>query len=127
MTSTADYKAKTPGYTPAPNRYFARQHGVVGKTTTKDWNIQKKAVTGYTAASDQYFATKQRLAYHPAVNPFGRVPCGFVCAGAGAGFGFGADSALKPFGIVHFRFCWCRCWFCLHFWWGWWWRRCLLC
>ena len=26
-----------------------------------------------------------------AVNPFGRVPCGFVCAGAGAGFGFGAD------------------------------------
>ena len=66
MTSTADYKAKTPGYTPAPNRYFARQHGVVGKTTTKDWNIQKKAVTGYTAASDQYFATKQRLAYHPA-------------------------------------------------------------
>ena len=34
-----------------------------------------------------------------AVNPFGRVPCGFVCAGAGAGFGFGADSAL-PFGIV---------------------------
>ena len=25
-----------------------------------------------------------------AVNPFGRVPCGFVCAGAGAGFGFGA-------------------------------------
>ena len=35
-----------------------------------------------------------------AVNPFGRVPCGFVCAGAGAGFGFGADSALKPFGIV---------------------------
>ena len=54
MTSTADYKAKTPGYTPAPNRYFARQHGVVGKTTTKDWNIQKKAVTGYTAASDQY-------------------------------------------------------------------------
>ena len=64
MTSTADYKAKTPGYTPAPNRYFARQHGDqhVGKTTTKDWNIQKKAVTGYTAASDQYFATKQRLA-----------------------------------------------------------------
>ena len=25
MTSTADYKAKTPGYTPAPNRYFARK------------------------------------------------------------------------------------------------------
>ena len=70
MTSTADYKAKTPGYTPAPNRYFARQHGVVGKTTTKDWNIQKKAVTGYTAASDQYFATKQRLAYHPADKTF---------------------------------------------------------
>ena len=52
-----------------------------------------------------------------AVNPFGRVPCGFVCAGAGAGFGFGADSALKPFWHSAFRFCWCRCWFCLHFWW----------
>ena len=35
-----------------------------------------------------------------AVNPFGRVPCGFVCAGAG---GFGADSALKPFGAC--RYC----------------------
>ena len=39
-----------------------------------------------------------------ALNPFGRVPCGFVCAGAGAGFGFGADSALKPFGIVPLDF-----------------------
>ena len=70
MTSTADYKAKTPGYTPASNRYFARLHGVVGKTATKDWNLQKKAITGYTAPSDQYFATKQRLAYHPAVKTF---------------------------------------------------------
>ena len=32
------------------------------------------------------------------------MPCGFVCAGAGAGFGFGADSALKPFGIVPLDF-----------------------
>ena len=49
---------------------FCKTNGVVGKTTTKDWNIQKKAVTGYTAASDQYFATKQRLAYHPADKTF---------------------------------------------------------
>ena len=34
-------------------------------------NIQKKAQKiGYTAASDQYFATKQRLAYHPADKTF---------------------------------------------------------
>ena len=33
-----------------------------------------------------------------AVNPFGRVPCGFVCAGAGAGFGtFGADYSIETF------------------------------
>ena len=44
-----------------------------------------------------------------AVNPFGRVPCGFVCAGAGAGFGFGADSALKHFGIVQTENAACRC------------------
>ena len=36
------------------------------------------------------------------IKPFGRVPCGFVCAGAC--FGFGADSALKPFGIVPLDF-----------------------
>ncbi|MDI1495439.1 MAG: hypothetical protein K8823_747 [Cenarchaeum symbiont of Oopsacas minuta] len=70
MTNTADYKAKTPGYTPAGNRYFARQHAVIGKVTTRDWNLQKKAITGYTAPSDQYFATKQRLAYHPADKNF---------------------------------------------------------
>ena len=54
-----------------------------------------------------------------AVNPFGRVPCGFVCAGAGAGFGFGADSALYI--LFHFSaqnflcFAACRCWCYLHY------------
>ena len=45
-----------------------------------------------------------------ALNPFGRVPCGFVCAGAGAGFGYPADYkamviSTKPFtfGIVSKR------------------------
>ena len=105
MTSTADYKAKTPGYTPAPNRYFARQHGVVGKTTTKDWNIQKKAVTGYTAASDQYFATKQRLALaSPRMLFQALVPCLFKAFFVSAGFGLDADSGVKPFGIVPLGF-----------------------
>ena len=31
----------------------------------KNWNDQKAIVTGYTQPGDKYFATRQRLAYHP--------------------------------------------------------------
>jgi len=31
----------------------------------KNWNDTKAVVTGYTAPGDKYFATRQRLAYHP--------------------------------------------------------------
>jgi len=34
MTDTHQYKAKTPGYTPAPNRYFVRLTAPVGKVPT---------------------------------------------------------------------------------------------
>jgi len=58
MTDTHFYKAKTTGYSPAPNRYFVRLHAPVGKD-------QKAVVAGYTQPSNQYFATRQRLAYSP--------------------------------------------------------------
>ncbi|HEX9844999.1 MAG TPA: trans-sialidase, partial [Candidatus Nitrosotenuis sp.] len=32
---------------------------------TSDWNLQKAKVTGYTQPSNKYFATRERLAYHP--------------------------------------------------------------
>ncbi|MBT8242371.1 MAG: trans-sialidase, partial [Nitrosopumilus sp.] len=34
-------------------------------------NDQKAVVTGYTACSNQYYATRTRLAYHPADKKFG--------------------------------------------------------
>ncbi len=71
MTDTHQYKAKTPGYTPAPNRYFVRLSAPVGKVPTSDWNDQKAKVSGYTQPSNQYFATRARLAYHPADKTFG--------------------------------------------------------
>jgi len=71
MTDTHQYKAKTPGYAPAPNRYFVRLTAPVGKVPTSNWNDQKAKVTGYTQPSNQYFATRARMAYHPADKTFG--------------------------------------------------------
>jgi hypothetical protein len=71
MTDTHQYKAKTPGYSPAPNRYYVRLTAPVGKVPTSNWNEQKAKVTGYTQPSNQYFATRARLAYHPADKTFG--------------------------------------------------------
>jgi len=70
MTSFHDYRAKVTGYSPAPNRYFGRITAPVGQTVHTNWNLQKAAVTGYTANSDQYYATRQRMAYHPADKMF---------------------------------------------------------
>ena len=71
MTDLHHYRAKTTGYTPAPNRYFVRKTAPVGTVPTKNWNDQKVTVTGYTAVSNQYFATRARMAYHPADKTFG--------------------------------------------------------
>jgi len=71
MTDTHKYKAMTPGYSPAPNRYYVRQHAPVGKVPTSNWNDQKAKVSGYTQPSNQYFATRARRAYHPADKTFG--------------------------------------------------------
>ena len=65
MTNTHDYKTKTPGFTPGPNRYYARRTAPRGTAPTQNWNLQKAVVTGYTACSNQYYATKARMAYHP--------------------------------------------------------------
>ena len=65
MSSFHEYRAKVTGYSPAPNRYFGRRVGLVGKVKTSDWNLQKIKVTGYTQPSNLYFATRARMAYHP--------------------------------------------------------------
>ncbi len=71
MTDLHHYRAKTTGYTPAPNRYFVRRTAPVGKVPTSNWNDQKVKVTGYTQPSNQYFATRARMAYHPPDKTFG--------------------------------------------------------
>ena len=71
MTSFHDYRAKVTGYSPAPNRYFVRLTAPVGKVPTTNWSDKKGIITGYTAPSDQYFATRARMAYHPADKTFG--------------------------------------------------------
>ena len=70
MTNTHDYKAKTPGYSPNPNRYYGRRTARAGTAPTQDWNLQKEKITGYTAPSNQYFATRERLSYHPSDKTF---------------------------------------------------------
>ena len=70
MSNPFDYKTKTPGYSPSPNRYYERLHAKRGTAPTSDWNLQKAKVTGYTAPSNNYFATRQRLAHHPADKNF---------------------------------------------------------
>jgi len=81
MTNTHDYKTKTPGFTPGPNRYYGRRYALVGKVATTDWNLQK--LKGTTPVpSNQYFATRARLAYHPADTNF--TGYGLVVEGAAA-------------------------------------------
>jgi len=81
MTNTHDYKTKTPGFTPGPNRYYGRRSALVGKVATTDWNLQK--LKGTTPVpSNQYFATRARLAYHPADKNF--IAYGLVVEGAAA-------------------------------------------
>ncbi|MEC8530287.1 MAG: hypothetical protein VXY27_05295, partial [Thermoproteota archaeon] len=54
------------------NRYFGSRALVAQvEVTPSNWNDQKTKVTGYTAPSNKYFATKQRLAYHPEAKKFG--------------------------------------------------------
>jgi len=43
----------------------------VGTVPTSNWNDQKAKVPAYTQPSNQYFATRARLAYHPPDKTFG--------------------------------------------------------
>ena len=62
MTDFHRYRSIVTGYSPAPHRYFVRKTAPVGKVPTSNWNEQKTKVAGYTAPSNQYFATKARFA-----------------------------------------------------------------
>jgi hypothetical protein len=64
-TSPTIMKAKVTGFIPNCNRYVGRRIAPVGTVQTYDWNLQKEKVTGYTACSNQYYATRARMAYHP--------------------------------------------------------------
>jgi len=70
MSSTHDFKAKVTGFSPNPNRYHGRRIAPGGTAPTNNWNIQKAVVTGFTACSNQYFATRARMCYHPADKNF---------------------------------------------------------
>ena len=71
MTDFHKYRATVTGYSPSPNRWYVRHTAPVGKVPTTNWNDQKAKVTGYTQPSEQYFATRPRLAYHPPTKRFG--------------------------------------------------------
>ena len=81
-------KAITTGYSPENARAWARRHpDVGGEVPTTSWTLQKATITGYTAPSNRYFATKQRLAYHPPATNF---------TGYGVSLGHGAAQSQAP-------------------------------
>jgi len=58
-------KTKTPAYVPENPRAWARRHATGADAPTQSWILQKATITGYTAPSNKYFATRQRMAFHP--------------------------------------------------------------
>jgi hypothetical protein len=58
-------KTKTTGFVPENPRAWARRHATGADAPTQSWILQKATITGYTAPSNKYFATKQRLSFHP--------------------------------------------------------------
>ena len=58
-------KTKTTGFVPENPRAWARRHATGADAPTQSWILQKATLTGYTAPSNKYFATKQRMAFHP--------------------------------------------------------------
>ncbi len=63
-------KTKTPAYSPENPRAWARRHAEGADAPSQPWALQKAKITGYTAPSNKYFATRQRLAYHPQATSF---------------------------------------------------------
>ena len=67
------------GYTSASDRYWASLHVQnAPDVPAKNWNDQKAVVTGYTAPGDKYFATRQRMSYHPRNKTFQQSIAGSV-------------------------------------------------
>ncbi len=58
-------KTKTPAFVPENPRAWARRHATGADAPTQSWSLQKATIAGYTAPSNKYFATKQRIAFHP--------------------------------------------------------------
>lgn len=77
-------KTKTPAYVSENPRAWARRHAEGADCPTQPWALQKAKITGYTAPSNKYFATRQRLAYHPQATSF---------TGYGISLGHGASKA----------------------------------
>jgi hypothetical protein len=65
-----DRKTRTPAYVPENPRAWARRHAEGADAPTTPWALQKSKIPGYTAPSNKYFATRQRLAYHPQETSF---------------------------------------------------------
>jgi len=65
-----DRKTKTPAYVSENPRAWARRHAEGADCPTTPWALQKEKITGYTAPSNKYFATRQRLSYHPQATSF---------------------------------------------------------
>ncbi len=58
-------KAKTTGFVAENPRAWARRHATGADAPTQSWSLQKAVIAGYTAPSNKYFATRQRMAFHP--------------------------------------------------------------
>jgi hypothetical protein len=79
-----DRKTRTPAYVSENPRAWARRHAEGADCPTTPWGLQKSKITGYTAPSNKYFATRQRLAYHPPETSF---------TGYGISLGHGASQS----------------------------------
>ena len=87
-----DRKTKTPGYVPENARAWARRHAEGADAPTTPWTLQKSKVPGYTAPSNKYFATRQRLASLPGGRlKYNPQETGFT--GYGISLGHGASQA----------------------------------
>ena len=91
----ADMKAKIPGFTAAPNRYWARLHATNGTVPPgENWNVRKAKTPGYVAAGNRYFATRARMAGHSADKRFGGM--GLIVEGAPSSSQQQAQTAPPP-------------------------------
>jgi len=85
-------KTKTPSFVSENSRAWARRHATEADAPTQSWILQKATITGYTAPSNKYFATRQRLAHHP-FHPENK---NFLGYGISVGTGQGQAQSAPP-------------------------------